>query len=303
MRNVTILAQNINNNNDNTKTLYDNAIKIINDIWDVSFVLLPCVGYIHQYMKIVSLKNTEGFSKKISFINIMSNLFRIFFWFGEHYEKTILLNSIIGIILQLPLLRICIKFDKKLQKDESIYRFFNLKEFWNWPYFLDYLFFLVFISSFISTISSIIGYENKLYVFLLGTISTIIGAFTGIPQIYELYTTKNPNTISFLLIFWWLSGDIFKFLYFFLRNTPIILKMCVLFQLNTNIVLALQIIYYRYFGKNSKVNIVSSEDNKKEENNDDIQVYKSIKNEIINNSIYLEHSENYKFANEKENNN
>lgn len=78
--------------------------------------------------------------------------------------------------------------------------------------------------------------------------------------------------------------------------------MCVLFQLNTNIVLALQIIYYRYFGKNSKVNIVSSEDNKKEENNDDIQVYKSIKNEIINNSIYLENSENYKFANEKENN-
>ena len=79
--------------------------------------------------------------------------------------------------------------------------------------------------------------------------------------------------------------------------------MCVLFQLNTNIILALQIIYYRYFGKNSKVNIVSSEDNKKEENNDDIQVYKSIKNEIINNSIYLENSENYKFANEKENNN
>ena len=78
--------------------------------------------------------------------------------------------------------------------------------------------------------------------------------------------------------------------------------MCVLFQLNTNIILALQIIYYRYFGKNSKVNIVSSEDNKKEENNDDIQVYKSIKNEIINNSIYLENSENYKFANEKENN-
>ena len=78
--------------------------------------------------------------------------------------------------------------------------------------------------------------------------------------------------------------------------------MCVLFQLNTNIVLALQIIYYRYFGKNSKVNIICAEDNKKEENNDDTQVYKSIKNEIINNSIYLENSENYKFTNEKENN-
>jgi hypothetical protein len=263
MRNIT--SENhkrMNNEEKDSNTFLDNIIKLFNIIWDISFVILPSVGYIHQYMKIDSLKKTEGFSKLISFILIMSYIFRIFFWIGEHFEKSILFNAIFGIIIQLLLLRVCLKYDKSLQKNESLYRFLNIKEFWNWPYFTDYLIFVFFISSLITILSLIVGYNNKAYVFSLGVITSFIESFSDIPQIYELYKSKNPYTISLILILWWLSGDIFKVTYYFFRETPIQLKLCAIFQLTTDIILSLQIVYYRYSCKNKILNNIFNIGNK-----------------------------------------
>ena len=72
----------------------------------------------------------------------------------------------------------------------------------------------------------------------------MIEAFLDIPLIYELYISKNPNTISYLLIFGWLSGDIFKVSYYCSRNTPIQLVICAIFQLSTDFIVIYQIYYY-----------------------------------------------------------
>lgn len=218
---------------------------------DMGFVLLPLVGYIHQYMKIKTLKSTEGFSKFISFILIMAFIIRIFFWFGDHFEYTILLNALLGLIMQLVLLQICVKYDQKLQKNTNITRFFDLKQFWNWPFFYDYFFFVALIAVLISFLSNFIGYDNKLYIFTLGVITSMIEALLDIPQIYELYISKNPHTISYLLIFGWLCGDIFKVYYYCSRNTPIQLIVCAIFQLSTDFIVVYQIWYYR---QNYKIN-------------------------------------------------
>ena len=206
---------------------------------------MPLVGYIHQYIKIKELKSTEGFSKLISFILIMAYIFRIFFWIGHHFEITILLNAIFGIIMQLLLLQICVKYDKKLQSNLHITRLLNIKEFWNWPFFYDYFFFTSFITILIGFISDLIGYDNKTYIFFLGVLTSMIEAFLDIPQIYELYISKNPYTISYLLIFGWLSGDIFKVSYYCSRNTPIQLIICAIFQLSTDFIVIYQIFYYK----------------------------------------------------------
>ena len=256
--NVTIIINlgidNKNIHNEKPDSFFDSVIKVFNFIWDVGYVVLPSVGYMHQYMKISSLKKTEGFSKNICFILIMSYI-------------------------------ICLIFDTKLQNDDTIYRFLNLKEFWNWPYFTDYLIFICFITMFITIISLIIGFHNKPYVFILGIITAIIESFSDLPQIYEIYISKNPYTISYLLLFCWVSGDIFKVSYFFCRETPIQLILCGIFQLTTDIILSLQIIYYRYicyqnnindlFGLNEEKNLSKALSN---------ELYKSSKNESLINA-------------------
>ena len=79
---------------------------------------------------------------------------------------------------------------------------------------------------------------------ILGVLTSMIEAFLDIPLIYELYISKNPNTISYLLIFGWLSGDIFKVSYYCSRNTPIQLVICAIFQLSTDFIVIYQIYYY-----------------------------------------------------------
>jgi hypothetical protein len=218
---------------------------IFNYLLDIGFVVLPLVGYIHQYMKIKILQNTEGFSKFVSFILIMAYIIRIFFWLGHHFEITILLNAIFGIIMQLLLLQICVKYDKRLQRNQNISRLLNLKEFWNWPFFYDYFFFVSIITILIGFLSNIIGYDNEVYIFILGILTSMIEALLDIPQIYELYISKNPHTISYLLIIGWLCGDIFKVSYYCSRNTPIQLIVCAIFQLSTDFIVIYQIYYYK----------------------------------------------------------
>lgn len=82
------------------------------------------------------------------------------------------------------------------------------------------------------------------YIFFLGVLTSMIEAFLDIPLIYELYISKNSNTISYLLIFGWLSGDIFKVSYYCSRNTPIQLVICAIFQLSTDFIVIYQIYYY-----------------------------------------------------------
>ena len=247
-------------------------------------------------MKIVSLKKTEGFSKLVSFILIISFIFRIFFWIGQHFEKSILFNAIFGIFIQLLLLRACLRYDIKLQKNNSFSRFFNLKEFWNWPYFKDYLYFIIFTFIFVTIVSLIIGYNNKYYVFILGVITSTIESFCDVPQIYELYISKNPYTVSYLMIFMWLSGDLFKVTYFFFRDTPIQLICCAIFQLTTDIILTSQIIYYRFFFNNKINNNNDYEHNKNNKSGN--QLYKSINGDLLITSG--DNSENSKISKNKD---
>jgi hypothetical protein len=236
----------MNNENKNNYSFHRIIVILFHYSLDIGFVVLPLVGYIHQYMKIKILQNTEGFSKLVSFILIMAYIIRIFFWIGNHFEITILINAIFGLIMQLLLLQICIKYDKKLQKDLHISRLLNLKEFWNWPFFSDYFLFTLLITIIIGFISNIFGYDNTVYIFILGVLTSMIEALLDLPQIYELYISKNPHTISYLLIFGWLSGDIFKVSYYCSRNTPIQLIVCAIFQLSTDFIVIYQIYYYNH---------------------------------------------------------
>ena len=143
-----------------------------------------------------------------------------------------------------------------------------------------------------------VGYNNKYYIFLLGVITSTIESFCDVPQIYELYISKNPYTVSYLLISMWLSGDLFKVSYFFCRDTPIQLILCSIFQLTTDIILSSQIVYYRYF----YCNRIDTSDETEEDNKGNIkELSKTINRDLFNNDDNVfGNSGNLKISNNKE---
>ena len=119
MENLFNFEKQLNNDKTSKKTFWDIIKTIFNFLFDAGYVILPSIGYMHQYYKIMTLKKTEGFSKLVSFILIMSFITRIFFWVGRRFEVSLLLNAILGILVQLLLLRICLKYDLSEKKKEN----------------------------------------------------------------------------------------------------------------------------------------------------------------------------------------
>jgi hypothetical protein len=226
---------------------------IISTSFDIAFVFLPLVGFVAQFLKIRNLKSSKGYSKFITFILINAFLFRIFFWFGNHYKFTIFLQSVVGLVFQIFLLKECVKYTE--YKDKSKSDLFNFSEFWNWPYFTDYVVCLVSILSFLSFASFSIGFDNAGYVEFLGYMSGLIEATLGIPQVIANYRAQNTKGFSIILIGTWVSGDSVKLFYYLQSGSPVQLVVSALCQLCVDFVIVCQMWYY----KNSETKALQSD--------------------------------------------
>ena len=78
---------------------------------DGIIIFCPVVGYIPQYQIIKKNQSLGGFSKKVCLILLLSQIMRIMFWFGREFEFALLLQSIVMIIAQLLLLRLCVQVE------------------------------------------------------------------------------------------------------------------------------------------------------------------------------------------------
>ena len=70
----------------------------------IGMIFGPCVGYIIQTKSMISEKSAEGFSPYVSFILILSNVLRIYWWQVEHFSIVIFYASILMVLCQLVLL-------------------------------------------------------------------------------------------------------------------------------------------------------------------------------------------------------
>ncbi len=211
-------------------------------IFDIGFIFCPNAGYIHQYFKINKLKSAFGFSKLISFILIIAYILRIFFWIGKKFEIVILFQSIAGIGMQFLLIQKCVEFTAEL-RDKPNSDYFNYEEFWNWPKFLDYFYFIFSLMVFLNVTSNILSY-NIVYVEMLGILSAMVEAGMIFPQIYENYKVKSVKTLSYFLVFAWMSGDVFKLVYYLITKSPVQLVGCACTQILGDFVLIFQIFRY-----------------------------------------------------------
>ena len=107
---------------------------------DILMIIGPNVGYIAQIIKFRQVKSSEGFSKLISFITLIGLILRIFFWIGKDFSVVLLYQSIMGIIMQLILLRECLRLSpdfnehyKNNSPSSNTINIFQINSFWNWP--------------------------------------------------------------------------------------------------------------------------------------------------------------------------
>jgi hypothetical protein len=221
-------------------------------------IFSPSIGYIAQAMKFKETKSSEGFSKYMCLILLFANLLRIFFWIGKQFTIVLLYQSIIVILSQFYLIHQSLKYDKSIKLDNKIEKskekiikdylkishLFKSENFWKWENELEYYkFIIIFIISF-SVMSNLIGFQNKIFIDIIGLISAFLESIIGIPQIKNNFITKNVSNISFIMIFMWLGGDIFKTIYYIYSNSPIQMIFCGFLVIFLDIILSFQIIIY-----------------------------------------------------------
>lgn len=57
----------------------------------------PCVGYILQTRLMIKTKSPDSFSTYVSFIVIVSNILRVFWWQVEHFSYVIVSAALLMI--------------------------------------------------------------------------------------------------------------------------------------------------------------------------------------------------------------
>ena len=196
---------------------------------DIAMVVAPLLTYCFQINKFNKTKSSKGFSKLICFLLFLGNIFRIFFWMGTHFKKTLLYQSIGIVIFQIILIHLCIKYqdnpdnknfisetknnnennqnkknNNKIQRPLIYYLThwkdtFSLKKIWKWKVEIEYYKFMFFIIIMLIILCEIFQ-KNRIFFHLIGIMSAIFESLTCMPQVIENCKTKNNKNISFSMI-------------------------------------------------------------------------------------------------------
>ena len=234
-----------------------------NDIMNFLIVVGPSIGYISQGIKFKINKKSKGFCLSMCLKTILSSIFKIYFWVGKRYNIYLLYQAILVLLLQYYIIIFYLKYSEKdcmklvqLQKKTKISKtlknFFDLKKFWGWDNLFSFLFYSVVLGILIGFVCFIFGIHNKIFMEILGYIATAIDVFLGLPQIYTNYKLQNAHSLSTIMVGSFLLGDTFRTYYYVTTKSPFQFILCGFLQVTINIILMLQIFYYRLKGNRNK---------------------------------------------------
>jgi uncharacterized protein with PQ loop repeat len=293
---------------------------------DIAMVVAPLLTYCFQINKFNKTKSSKGFSKLICFLLFLGNIFRIFFWMGTHFKKTLLYQSIGIVIFQIILIHLCIKYqdnpdnknfisetknnnennqnqnnnNNNIQRPLIYYLThwkdtFSLKKIWKWKVEIEYYKFMFFIIIMLIILCEIFQ-KNKIFFHLIGIMSAIFESLTCMPQVIENCKTKNTQNVSFSMIFCWFLGDSFRLYYNIKFKAPIQMIAAISFQVTLDLIVCLQIAIYRRKNNRKEINKIMNKIDemnisvKKKENDEEINV--DLKKNTNGNIEINEHNKN-----------
>ena len=236
---------------------------LYNDIMNFLIVVGPSIGYISQGIKFKINKKSKGFCLSMCLKTILSSIFKIYFWVGKRYNIYLLYQAILVLLLQYYIIIFYLKYSekdcmklvqwqKKHKFSKTLKNFFDLKKFWGWDNVFSFLFYSVVLGILIGFVCFIFGIHNKIFMEILGYISTAIDVFLGLPQIFTNYKLQSARSLSTIMIGSFLLGDTFRTYYYVTTKSPFQFILCGFLQVTINIILMLQIFYYRLKGNRNK---------------------------------------------------
>jgi uncharacterized protein with PQ loop repeat len=244
----------------------DSLINILTSVKNISLDIFmtfaPAVNYVFQALTFRKTKSSKGFSSFLCLITILAHTTKIFYWFGERYKYTLLVQSILVIIILFYILHLFLKykekpevyspptfsinreiFDKKEKVKQYIYLVVSFKDtfnpylIWRWNKLIEFYKFYFFIILALLLCLLIFGVENKIFTKSIGYLNLMLEMLCSLPQIIEMYRTKNQRNISKIMVIFWFGGNLLKIYYNYYNNSPLILLIGSYIQVFFNIIL------------------------------------------------------------------
>ena len=236
-------------------------LSIVGFIINLGVVFGPAIGYITQSIKFKRKGTSLGFCLSMCMKILLSNIFRIYFWFGKRFNIFLLFQSILTLTMQFLVIQCYIIFrderelpkpyindPKKTERQNKINHFFkeyfSYDRFWEWNTLLPFILYTILFIILMLLISLLFGFDNKIYMDIIGFISTGIDVVLAIPQIITNYQMKSADALSMIMFGCWLFGDLFKTVYYIVTNCPWQFPLCGFLQISVNLIIICQFFYY-----------------------------------------------------------
>lgn len=180
---------------------------------------------------------------------------RIFYWFGVHYDFSLLLQASLMVFVQLLLLHVALR--NRAGVDTTPFASAQEKglrsttrrpyDFWQWKQEKPYWLFLTYFTGALMLLQLLIG-SSQLYVNAIGYGALAIEATLPLPQIINNQRSRSCTGFRLSVLVNWLIGDVMKMSFFFLSETTITwaFKLCGLFQFVCDMYLGVQ--HYQFGG-------------------------------------------------------
>lgn len=224
---------------------------IFERVFDVIMIFGPSLGYIPQYYEISHTKNTRAFSTLVSFILLIANILRIFFWAYEKFDVVLVIQSVVMIVAQLIVLELIVRLRtterEERGSDGTGLSLLRIKKFWSWDSYGEYVLFL---TGFVVIVGLIVTTDIKWIHYskagdILGVLALMIEATLGMPQFVHNWRTKTTAGLRKELVGTWFFGDVFKTIYFVFKNAPWVFVMCGAIQITVDLMIFGQFWIYR----------------------------------------------------------
>lgn len=187
------------------------------------------------------------------------------FWFGHPFETPLLIQSFVMIIGMVFMMEICIRVknsasstftisgqSRHLREHEPMssapgsgrHSALRGSNFWNWDDYLSYARFILLFTLILGSTTYLMK-SNYYYTEALGCIAVLTESMLGLPQLLRNLRKKSTQGMSVEMVAMWLSGDLFKTLYFIIRKAPMQFYVCGAVQVTVDILILCQVLWYR----------------------------------------------------------
>jgi len=235
---------------------------VVNWIAATAMIFGGVVPFIPQYLDIRKSQNAEGFSTYVCLALLIANTLRILFWFGKFFELPLLAQSIFMLFMMMLMLHLCVSVRNKTElvslssaKRKTFLQMNFRRDFWQWTDFISYVQFMFCFGCF-GVFLMYCFVEFTIFVETVGFLAVFVEAMLGMPQFWRNWTNGSTQGMSVKMVLFWLSGDVFKTIYFLLRNAPLQFFLCGALQVSVDIAILCQVLIYRDAPLKQKMNVL-----------------------------------------------